>query len=92
MLDKNWCKLVSRCVENSKEKADEYVKKYIDPLARVDNPEKLIGKPYESWTPVDYQMLQQVYVYSPETLEKFVNKKEIDRLWEMVKQTKQMEG
>jgi len=59
----------------------EFKKKEIDPLADVGNPEKIIGKPYGRWTPMDKQMLRQAYVYSPQDLEEFISKKEVDALW-----------
>ena len=60
---------------------DEFKKKEIDPLADVGNPEKIIGKPYGRWSDQDKQMLRQAYVYSPQDLEEFISKKEVDALW-----------
>lgn len=40
---------------------DEFIEEYIKPLKVTTNPEKLIGKPYEQWTPIDKQMLSTVY-------------------------------
>jgi len=59
----------------------EFKKKEIDPLADVGNPEKIIGKPYGRWSDQDKQMLRQAYVYSPQDLEEFISKKEVDALW-----------
>ena len=60
---------------------DEFKKKEIDPLADVGNPEKIIGKPYRMWSEQDKQMLRQAYVYSPQDLEEFITKKEVDAVW-----------
>lgn len=40
---------------------DRVIEEMIDPIAAVGNPEKLIRKPYEQWTPQDLQMLIQIY-------------------------------
>ena len=90
-MNKEWCKLVEKRVDIARKRADEYIKKYVDPIARVDNPEKLLGKPYDAWTEEDIQKLKMVYVYSPEDLETFINKKEIDKIWQMMEATKRME-
>ena len=83
MLDKKYCGLVEKCIENAKEDADAYIKKYIDPIADIGNPEKLLGKEYKWWTEQDKMMLRQIYVYSPEKLEEFMAKQEVDKLWAM---------
>jgi hypothetical protein len=56
---------------------DVIIEKYIDPLEDIGNPEKLIGKPYETWTPEDLQSLSKVYgVKEPNPLSDFIfNKK-----------------
>ncbi len=46
---------------------DEVIKELVEPIERVGNPEKLIGKPYEMWTPEDIQMLFSVYGSGPNT-------------------------
>jgi len=33
----------------------------VDPVADVGSPEKLLGKPYEQWTPNDLQMMMKIY-------------------------------
>ena len=90
-MSKEWCKLVEKRVDIAKKRADVYIKKHIDPIARIDNPEKLLGKPYEQWTDEDMQKLRIVYVYSPEELDKFINKKEVDKIWQLMELTKRLE-
>ncbi len=41
--------------------ADEFIADVIDPLEKIGSPEALIGKKYEEWTPLDLQLLSQVY-------------------------------
>ena len=43
------------------EVADDYIDEIAEELAVVASPEKLIGKPYESWSPNDFNLLSQVY-------------------------------
>jgi len=71
---------------------NDFKKNEIDPIADVGNPEEIIGKPYEQWTPQDIQKLQSVYVYDIEPLEKFVASKEIDKLFKTQELTRQLEG
>ena len=40
---------------------DALVTLLIEPLTKVGNPESLIGKPYEEWTPDDLQKLIGIY-------------------------------
>ena len=80
-MDRDYCDLVEECVKKSKEMADAYIKKHIDPIADMGNPERIIGKPYKMWSEQDKQMLRQAYVYSPEELEEFIAKQEVDAVW-----------
>jgi len=41
--------------------ADEFIADVIEPLEKIGSPEALIGKKYEEWTPLDFQLLSQVY-------------------------------
>ena len=43
------------------EVADEFIEEITKQFSDVGNPEKLIGKPYETWTPQDLMMLSQIY-------------------------------
>ncbi len=40
---------------------DALVEKEIKPIADLGNPEKLIGKKFEEWTPEDMALLTQIY-------------------------------
>ena len=40
---------------------DHLVKELVTPLEKVGNPEELLGKSYEQWTPQDLSMLIQIY-------------------------------
>lgn len=51
---------------------DVFIETYVEPLLDVGNPEKLIGKKYEEWTPQDLQYLSQIY---GEKLEDYIFKK-----------------
>lgn len=52
---------VDEVIKLKMEVADEYIKDIIESIGDVGNPEKLIGKKYEDWTPVDLQRLTNVY-------------------------------
>lgn len=61
--------------------ADEYTEEIADQLEDVGNPEKLIGKPFESWTPEDLNMLSQVYgTEEPNVLSNLIFNKKYDEV------------
>jgi len=66
--------------------AEEYTQKECDEIADLGNPEELVHKPYARWTPQDFQVLNNIYVYDRGPLEKFIKSKEIDKLFESIKQ------
>ncbi len=55
---------------------DEFIKSVAEPLGNIGNPEALIGKKYEDWTPLDIQLLGQIYGEGNDTpLAKLIYKK-----------------
>ncbi len=40
---------------------DKLIEEVIDPLADVGNPEKIMKKPFEQWTPEDLQKVTMIY-------------------------------
>ena len=40
---------------------DRFIEENVKPLSDVGNPEKLIGRPYETWSPEDLQRLTIIY-------------------------------
>jgi len=77
-LDKRMARVIALKLKVLKRFHDEYVA----PLERFGSPEKLLGKPYELWTPQDIQMLGQVYGSGNDTpLARLIAKKE----WEKTK-------
>ena len=40
---------------------DLLIESFIEPLANLGNPEKLIGKRYEEWTPQDLLLVSKIY-------------------------------
>lgn len=56
---------------------DIMIRNLVDPLGEVGNPEKVIGKSYEDWTPEDFQKLVSIYGQKePTPLSNLVFKKE----------------
>lgn len=68
----------------------KYDEENIAPLADVGNPEDIIHKKYENWTPQDVQLLKDVYVYDSKPLEDFIAKKEIERYFDMVDRNRKL--
>ena len=51
------------------------------PLEDVGNPEKLIGKKYETWDEADFQKLTAIYGgLEPNPLSNFIFKREYDKV------------
>ena len=62
---------------------DAWVAGVVEALEDVGTPEKLIGKPYEQWTPADLQALGRIYGEEPNPLSRLIAKKkyqEVDAL------------
>ena len=72
------------------EVADKYIKEECDKVADLGNPEELVHKPYSQWTPQDLRALDGIYVYDKKPLKDFIQRKEIDKLFESIKLTKSM--
>jgi hypothetical protein len=56
---------------------DQFVEEEILPLAEVGNPEKLLKKKYEDWTPEDFAKALAIYGTK---LDDFIAKKEVNSL------------
>ena len=63
--------------------ADDYIDEIAEELAVVASPEKLIGKPYESWSPNDFNLLSQVYGEEPNALSRLIFNKSYERVQEL---------
>jgi len=63
--------------------ADDYIDEIAEELAVVNSPEKLIGKPYEQFTPQDFQMLSQVYGDEPNQLSNLIFEKSYKKVKEL---------
>ena len=60
---------------------DKLINDLIKPLEVKANPEDLIGKPFEQWTPQDLELLKKVYGdKEPNVLSNFVFKKTYERV------------
>lgn len=74
-------KALDRVIALKVKASDIYYDEVLKPiLDTVKNPEKVIGKQYEEWTPMDKQLLTQVYQSNPKILQDFVVGKEYNRI------------
>jgi hypothetical protein len=68
MSKKDWFpKAVEELIKEELDAVDQLIKEFIDPIAAVGNPEELIGKRYEQWTPEDLQKLIGIYGQAPDS-------------------------
>jgi len=79
MKDTEFSKLLDEVIELKLKVADEFVESVIEPLANIGSPEKLINKPYETWTRQDLQMLASIYGKAPNPLTKLIERKQRER-------------
>ena len=77
-------KAVEQVVKFKMKAVDNLIEELIKPLEVTDNPEDVIGKPYESWTPQDLEMAKRIYgTKEPSLLSNLVFRKTYERVREM---------
>lgn len=67
-----WVELVDEVIMEAKAEADAFIKEFIKPIGDIGNPEDVIGKPYEEWTPQDFMRLKSMYGKDQKRLDKFI--------------------
>ena len=60
--------------------ADGYLGEMEEQLEVTRSPEKLLGKPYEQFTPQDFQILSQIYGEEPNPLSELIFKKSYEKV------------
>lgn len=79
---------IDRAIEVKLKAVDQLVKELVEPLEDVGNPEQLLGKPYESWSPQELAMMISIYgKEEPNPLSNLIFRKK----YEEVKQLEQEE-
>ena len=73
-------KAVERVVAMKMEAIDLMVEQMVNPLSDVGNPEKLIGKNYDSWTPEDLMRLTEIYKPNPKVLDNLIFRREYEKV------------
>ncbi len=86
-------KAIDLTIEKKLKAVDRFIEETIEPIENVGSPESLIGKKYEEWTPIDLQLLSQVYGEGDDTpLAKLIASKSIERVTDLENQVKALEG
>lgn len=89
LKDTEYTKLVDEVIADKMAAIDSLMEDLVEPLEAVGNPETLIGKKYEEWTPLDMQLLQTVYGTGSGTpLAKLALDKEYSKLLTLEKEVK----
>ena len=83
MRQTEFLKLVDKVIELKMRAADKFIKETLEPFGDIGNPEKLIGKKYESWTQEDLMLLGTIYGPEPNELSRFIFKQEYKKLKEL---------
>ena len=63
-----------------------FIKRVVEEIEDIGNPEKLLGKPYEQWTAEDMGRLFQLYGQEPNALSRMIFNKEYQKLVELEKE------
>jgi len=61
MKDTELTKAIDKATEVKLQAVDKLVKELIEPLEKIGNPEDVLGKPYEQWSPQDLNMMITLY-------------------------------
>ena len=77
---------IQEIVELKLKVVDEFIEDVIEPLGEIGNPEKLIGKPYEQWTPQELQALGQIYGNEPNALSELIFRKSYEEVKKLEKE------
>ncbi len=81
MIQTELTKAIDKSIEVTMKAIDQIIDEYIEPLGKVGNPEVLIKKAYENWTPEDLSMLVQIYGPGEKTpLANLIFRKEYDKV------------
>jgi len=77
-------KSMDKAIEVKLQAADRLIEELVEPLEDLGNPEKLLGKPYESWSPQELTMMIQIYGQKePNPLSNLIFRKTYDKVREM---------
>ena len=85
MKETSFTSAVDKVVARKMQAIDRWLEKNAEPLEAIGNPESLLGKPYELWTPQDKMMLSQIYGAEPNPLSNLIFRKEYEKLKELEK-------
>jgi len=78
-----WIDLVDETIQEALDDADAYIKEYIEPIADIGNPEKILGKKYKDWTREDKILAARIYGSKSPILERFFFNEEYKALREL---------
>ena len=82
MKREQYLKVIDEVISDMISVADEVLDELKYQFEEIKNPEKLLGRPYETWTRQDLMMLSQVYgTEEPNPLSELIFRKK----WEQVK-------
>ena len=77
---------VKEVIEVKLKAIDEYLENFIEPIANIGSPEKLVGAPYEEWKNNQFilQKLSQIYgEQEPNPLSELIYRKTIEEVREL---------
>lgn len=81
MKETTLTKITQEVIDLKLKAADAFIEEIIEPLEKIGSPEALLGKKYDSWSALDFQLLSQVYGQGNETpLAKLIFNKSLEEV------------
>ena len=78
---------IDKYIKLETEVAKQFMERYVEPIELVANPEKLMGRPFETWSPQDHMFLRTVYGKEPNAYSELVLTKEIQEVQALNEET-----
>ena len=70
---------LEKAIEIKLKAVEAFEKEFINPIVdELNNPEKILGKPYGEWTKDDYQLAFYIYEPMPDILDKWIAEKDYE--------------
>jgi hypothetical protein len=92
MKETPYTRMVNEVIDAKLKAVDAVIEEIIDPIKDVGNPEKLLGKKYEEWSPAEKQLLLRIYGTGDNPLTKMVFNKEYEEVRNLEAQVKETRG
>jgi Txe/YoeB family toxin of Txe-Axe toxin-antitoxin module len=92
MKETPYTQMANEVIDLKLKAVDAVIEEVIDPIKDIGNPEKLLGKKYEEWSPAERQLLLRIYGTEDSPLRKLIFKKQYEEVKELEDRIKGLRG